>query len=1835
MPLRKRFQNRVLKPVSGFLLALFVLQSFQFLPLENWSLPFTNVAAAASDLIDPNGDGGVNNGTAVGCGGAGNFDCIDDGAREPNPPAVTGSDYVESGRDVVERYALTSIAGVATATDVTVWIYHRETNTNFSFDVRLLDASETVQYGTVQNLGHSSVSTWSSVTFSGVNLSQTELDGLILETACVRNGGGNAECQNYATYAEVTYEPQVDVTLFSTGSQQNLDAGTTSAPVGGAFALTETTASRDVNSITLTESGSIDASNDLSNIKLYYEFDETAPYDCVGQTYDGTETQYGSTVTGGFSAADGSATFSDTGVGITTTRALCLYPVLDVSAESGVGDTIELAIADPSNDVTFSSAAVLEPTTAVALAGTTTVLKPVLTMENYHWRNDDGSETSATSVTGGTQNQPYATSPKEETKRLRIGVGNLGNTTADPAQFRLEFAEKTTACSAVSGWTDVGAAADDFDMSPTANLTDGANTTDILESTGGVTSANGTFLTTNGGVRDTTSETGALTLTDTEYVELEYALIASSSIAEGTSYCFRVTDAGSPLQYEQYAEATIAADVNVTALGSQVTPVTIPATGQYAGGTFRVLDNATPGSSITSVTVSASGTIDLQNDISDIRLRYDVDTTSPYTCDDVSYANTDAQFGATVTNFSSGNQAVFTDSLPHSPTETACFYVEYTVSDTVSDGESLDVFIANPANDVVVTGATVAPNAAVNINDTTTFAAPFVEQTNYHWRNDDGLEADATSATDGVENTPIEEVAKNSHYRLRIGVENTGGISSDPQQFQLEWTQKAASCAVSTGWERVDTASDAFAMAPTANLTDGESTTDIAIVDGGVSETGTSFFTNNGGVKDENDTVAALTVLDDTYLDVEYSITPTTDAVQGGTYCFRVTNNGAVVDAYDQYPELTVKLDTDFKIQHGTFTMTGTSTRLVAGTDYDAPVSSSSAFIRITNTQLTGAGPNTGNGNNNADDVTVYILDPENIESSVTFARSLFPGANTRVAWEIIEYTGAPGGENEIRVRRQESISYLSGNTTVSGTASTNVVDDTQVAVFITGQYNQDTGRNNYPAGLSTAAWNTGTNQVDLTRGASGVVSDVSYALVEFTGSNWNVQRVEHTYTNSGVTETETMDIVNSLSKTFMHVQKRTGQNNHADFGHAVYFTGISEIAFLIDPAASVPSDHTSVAWVIENTQTLGTVMDVTPSNGTFSAAGAGPESNSIPIGKTLSDLTVASLFVNNYSDETQRSWPEPILSAQITSESTYELWRSDTSANIAFRTLVVEWPTAFRKLDQNYYRIYENTDDVTPLTPWPAETGSLGENAEMTGVDNPMTLGDIARIRMTLHVNGSAMPAQLDAFKLQYAERDGETVTTCSSATSWVDVGEVGSTTAPWRGAANPTPTDGTALSTDPPEPGDLLISISDVAGTYEEENNTETNPYSVFPGEDVEYDWVVQHNGAKDKTSYCFRMVEEDGTQLESINFYPVLRTVGFEPNMQTWRWYDDEENETPTVPLAAENVAPIDVVNQNVIKLRTTIEERSGAAGVDNKFVVQYSEYADFSQAVATATPISTCSEDSLWCYADGAGVNNERIDAAVLSDADACTAGVGDGCGTYNENISTSNATYDHPAYATSEYEFTLRHAGARANAVYYFRLYDVTTGELVELGATSSYPSLVTEGPQIVFSVGEVESGTTIGDIVTDATSTATTIDFGLVPLNSDFEIAQEVGVNSNSTDGYQVFLYADQPLTNGSGETIQPISATNASPASWATACPSTAVSCFGYHSTDATLEGGDGRFSPVDSYAALTTSMEEVLYSSVPTVDANQIVYRMRISETQPPGDYEMSLTYIIVPAY
>jgi len=301
------------------------------------------------------------------------------------------------------------------------------------------------------------------------------------------------------------------------------------------------------------------------------------------------------------------------------------------------------------------------------------------------------------------------------------------------------------------------------------------------------------------------------------------------------------------------------------------------------------------------------------------------------------------------------------------------------------------------------------------------------------------------------------------------------------------------------------------------------------------------------------------------------------------------------------------------------------------------------------------------------------IVNPENLIDNITFRRySASSSFNTRIYWEIIEYSDYSGDRNEFVVRDQDEITQSSG-TQMDG-SSVGVNNDSNVVVFITGQRHDSVTSSTIDRGLYTAEWVSSSDVPRFTRGDGTGSSSLSYAVVEFMGENWKVQRVEHTYV--GITmENESINVVNDVNKTFIHAQMRTASGNLDEQGQQVWLYDNDTVSFELITGDIL--SQVGVAWVMENTQK----DDGTPAKvqhiGSNTRASGGAEPDQWTENIQNVDTNMASVMAETaVSGGTASATPRGSIGFQITASNTLTLWRSDTGQTQYYRYEILEWPT-------------------------------------------------------------------------------------------------------------------------------------------------------------------------------------------------------------------------------------------------------------------------------------------------------------------------------------------------------------------------------------------------------------------------------------------------------------------------------------------------------------------------------------------------------------------------------
>lgn len=358
----------------------------------------------------------------------------------------------------------------------------------------------------------------------------------------------------------------------------------------------------------------------------------------------------------------------------------------------------------------------------------------------------------------------------------------------------------------------------------------------------------------------------------------------------------------------------------------------------------------------------------------------------------------------------------------------------------------------------------------------------------------------------------------------------------------------------------------------------------------------------------------------------------------------------------------------DFKAQRGVASMAGTvtSVTITAGVDYDAPSSITKALCYIVASNHAGDGSTYTFGQ--ADDHTAHVSNQGNLLTSITFTRTTGT-APINIQWEILEYTGSAGGVNEFKVLGSDVVNFTTESSL--NTSAWTPTDDNDVVGFITGAEVADTGasRAGMSSAMCTTDWDNANNYITVTRDETQYDSDISVTAIEFTGSNWTIQRIAHSFTAADTDETESMTAIGALTEAFMHVQHRMSDRSPADIGFKAWFTSTSEITFRTDEVAGTQD---AVAWVIENPDLV--VQHV---SGSWASSVTDPDTDDVTVTTvdSMAETTIQGVGCTtggNSSDDHQY-----VMGARLTSTSNVQLSRGISDQPRDYKFSVVQLPTA------------------------------------------------------------------------------------------------------------------------------------------------------------------------------------------------------------------------------------------------------------------------------------------------------------------------------------------------------------------------------------------------------------------------------------------------------------------------------------------------------------------------------------------------------------------------------
>lgn len=208
---------------------------------------------------------------------------------------------------------------------------------------------------------------------------------------------------------------------------------------------------------------------------------------------------------------------------------------------------------------------------------------------------------------------------------------------------------------------------------------------------------------------------------------------------------------------------------------------------------------------------------------------------------------------------------------------------------------------------------------------------------------------------------------------------------------------------------------------------------------------------------------------------------------------------------------------------------------------------------------------------------------------------------------------------------------------------------------------------------------------------------------------------------------------------------------------------------------------------------------------------------------------------------------------------------------------IVIRYTPISSTFTEGVWRWYANADSVQPGSALAAEKTTYSGVAD----------GDIVRLRISLTIGTIQLATSSVTLRLQYAESSS-----CTTATGWADVPTA--TSSPgvnqvWIEYDNPTPANGATTTS-------TLLTGSTVNESYQEANPSVANLNLIPNGGVGEWDWTLRDNGAKENTTYCFRLVASNHSTLDTYNAdgYPKLTTGAGPVTEAHYRWRNDDGNE-----------------------------------------------------------------------------------------------------------------------------------------------------------------------------------------------------------------------------------------------------------------------------------------------------------------------------------------------------
>ncbi|MEO0590517.1 MAG: hypothetical protein AAFZ11_08150 [Pseudomonadota bacterium] len=356
----------------------------------------------------------------------------------------------------------------------------------------------------------------------------------------------------------------------------------------------------------------------------------------------------------------------------------------------------------------------------------------------------------------------------------------------------------------------------------------------------------------------------------------------------------------------------------------------------------------------------------------------------------------------------------------------------------------------------------------------------------------------------------------------------------------------------------------------------------------------------------------------------------------------------------------------DFKILRGSVVIPNgqTSLTLVDGVDYslEAGIADDAWFFSLASNHFGGMGRTSGGGSQNADDHTCWIAQ---VGKDITITRSGSTN-NCRVDWQILQYIGAPDGPNAIKIREKGTLTGT--GSAALATLPATVADASNLVPWIVAQGQNGTGRNNTNRSLFTSEVNGG--DAVFNRFTNVSTYWLSYALLEFTGTNWQVSNEQFATPGSGAQSVALASPVADVEQTFLHCTYRyetSGTVGLDDASVRVRLTSASALETTTTTATDAGLKRHSV-WLIQNPN-----MVVSRYVGTMAGSGE-EEAYNVPI-TPVADVNQTLTTLTNDSTGSGTAFPRGFINHLLSANDNTLLRQSDNGQTSRYAIEVVELP--------------------------------------------------------------------------------------------------------------------------------------------------------------------------------------------------------------------------------------------------------------------------------------------------------------------------------------------------------------------------------------------------------------------------------------------------------------------------------------------------------------------------------------------------------------------------------